>query len=449
MNKKLVNILTLLIPLAFFIAFFFIDGYVICDDSESYIIMLEFREPLYPLIIDFFRKLLGENSNLYLYGVVLLQSILAAYVTYNITSYLSKEYDLPNSIRFLILSIILGVSLLCRIAAKRGIMYSNSILSEGVAYPLFLLFFRYIYEYLITNKTRSLIIATILSFLMVSLRKQMYLSLMLIVCSMIFIMIQTKKYKQKIMQILIVCFVVVGSFKLFDLVYMKTMLNSEGTHTGDNRFLTTMVFYTCEKEDSKLIDDPAVKEMFLDIYNECDTKGYLKHSANKGWFNRNKHFGDNYDLIQDYMWNVFRTKVWHTNGGVNVEQISDEYSEVVVKALLPSVWPKILTTLIDSFFAGLMITVTADRKIFIIPSIIIYLCYFIVLAINIKKEGLSKYSLLGLLTIISVILNVGIVSCVIFNQTRYTIYNMPLFYIAGLLMLYNVVRLRKIKYGNK
>lgn len=444
-NKKLVNCLTLLIPLAFFIAFFFIDGYVICDDSESYIIMLEFREPLYPLIIDFFRKLLGENNNLHLYGVVLFQSLLAAYVAYNVVCYFSKEFELPNYIRFLILSIILGVSLLCRIAAKRGVMYSNSILSEGVAYPLFLLFFRYDFDYLIKHSKKSLIIASILAFLMISLRKQMYLSLMLVVLSILFVMVQTKKYREGFIKIALICVLVVGGFKLFDFTYMNFVLNSKGTHTSDNRFLTTMVFYTSEKEDAELIQDKEVKEMFLDIYNECDSKGYLKHSAKEGWFNRNKHFGDNYDLIQDYMWNVFRTKVWHTNGGIDVEQIVDQYNDVVVKAVLPSVLPKIISTLADSFLAGLMITVTADREYFIMPSIILYLAYIYVLIINIKKEGLSKYSILGLFTLVSIVLNVGIVSCVIFNQTRYTIYNMPYFYIAGLLMLYNVIKMEGYK----
>ena len=39
------------------------------------------------------------------------------------------------------------------------------------------------------------------------------------------------------------------------------------------------------------------------------------------------------------------------------------------------------------------------------------------------------------LTLLSVLLNVGLVSLVIFCQTRYTIYNMALFYISLMLML--------------
>ena len=42
---------------------------------------------------------------------------------------------------------------------------------------------------------------------------------------------------------------------------------------------------------------------------------------------------------------------------------------------------------------------------------------------------------IGGLVLLSIFFNVGLVSLVIFCQTRYTIYNMALFYIALILML--------------
>lgn len=49
---------------------------------------------------------------------------------------------------------------------------------------------------------------------------------------------------------------------------------------------------------------------------------------------------------------------------------------------------------------------------------------------------------LATLTLLSILLKVTIVSAVIFCQSRYTIYNMPLFYISGLLLA-NVWRWHK------
>ena len=50
---------------------------------------------------------------------------------------------------------------------------------------------------------------------------------------------------------------------------------------------------------------------------------------------------------------------------------------------------------------------------------------------------------LCLLVMISIILNVGVVSAVIFCQTRYTIYNMPLFYSAFLVLICKIWELRR------
>lgn len=47
------------------------------------------------------------------------------------------------------------------------------------------------------------------------------------------------------------------------------------------------------------------------------------------------------------------------------------------------------------------------------------------------------------LTLLSILCNVGLVSLVIFCQTRYTIYNMPLFYISLILLLYNFLLVKR------
>ena len=49
------------------------------------------------------------------------------------------------------------------------------------------------------------------------------------------------------------------------------------------------------------------------------------------------------------------------------------------------------------------------------------------------------------LTLLSILCNVGLVSLVIFCQTRYTIYNMALFYISLLLLLYDCGKFLLVK----
>lgn len=60
---------------------------------------------------------------------------------------------------------------------------------------------------------------------------------------------------------------------------------------------------------------------------------------------------------------------------------------------------------------------------------------------QIKLEGVTNLSFFAICTILSIIINVAVVSMVIFCQTRYTIYNIPLFYITRWILFVKDIRL--------
>ncbi|MFI3212540.1 MAG: hypothetical protein R3Y24_04280, partial [Eubacteriales bacterium] len=57
-----------------------------------------------------------------------------------------------------------------------------------------------------------------------------------------------------------------------------------------------------------------------------------------------------------------------------------------------------------------------------------------------KKCKWDSISTICILSLLGIVINVGLVSAVIFCQTRYTIYNMPLFYMSGLVLLWGIYR---------
>ena len=184
--------------------------------------------------------------------------------------------------------------------------------------------------------------------------------------------------------------------------------------------------------------------MFYEIYDECEEKGYLGHSAGKGWLNRTEHYGDYYDLIQEtcntniqeYVINHFTEDITDRN------VIADEVSHEITKGLLVICAPKMITVLLDSVLTGLITTASVRRPIFIEFALIVYLIYAVLLCIIIllRKKELKDVIKWSLLVIVATLLNVGIVSAVIFCQTRYTIYNMAYIYISIILMLINLRR---------
>jgi len=414
-----------------------------CVDTPTYITMSISREPFYPLLL-FVNRIIFKDS--YLFAVVVIQSLITAYATYCLCEYVRKEYKLSYLVSYLFYLVMFGVSLLCRFAAKKSAMYSNSILSEGLAIPLFLIFFKNILEYLNNNKKSSIIIAAILSFLMISTRKQMYVSLAIIIVVLMFKCLFYKNFKYLISLVLIVTFVI-GSCKVLDYTYTRIVSGVNTTHTSDNRFLTTMLFYVAEEEDAMNIVDEEARTLFLDIYHSCEQRGFMLHSAQGDWYEKLMHFSNNYDNIQTKtMWPMMEQYV------ENVKQISgnekqivvDEFNTTFINSLLSVLAFRLIKLFINNFIGGLIITVSAERKIFTIYAAIVYSLYIFLMLRTSIKNGLNNVTMLSLLTFISIIGNVAIVSIVIFNQTRYTIYNMPQFYITLLIMLIDILKEKKI-----
>lgn len=443
MKNKIFSISVLFVSLLFYLFFAFYDGAVICVDSPSYINMHISREPLYPLFLALLRALFSGQGSLYLTAAAFLQSILAAIAAWSITVFLYRELKLSRILSFSVLFIPLAVSFLCRFGAKRAAMYSNSILTEGIACPLFLIFFRYQLDYWYHQSAKSLMTAALLSFVLSSVRKQMYLTVILLAIAIFITNFRIKKYKRGLWLSLLCSLCIFSCTVLLDYGYNYFVHGTFTAHSSDSRFVETMIFYTSEPEDAERIQDEEVRGLFNEIYEVCDESGYVKHDAGQGWYNRVSHFGDYYDRIQiDTMWPMIEDYVstHYDVDFISLEKKVDSLTNEIIISLLPSVWPEMLETFCDNFLSGLVTTIAQRNPVLIVYAFLMYCMYIVLLVINIKKEGLSRISILGIVTLLSIILNVAIVSCVIFCQSRYTIYNMPLFYISGLLLLFNVCR---------
>ena len=122
------------------------------------------------------------------------------------------------------------------------------------------------------------------------------------------------------------------------------------------------------------------------------------------------------------------------------ERRVDEITKTISMDLLPAVWTKLLDTFADNLLSGFVTTVAKVHRVLIWYSVLVYLLYIALLVYLGRHHRTSPAFLFGVMTMISICLNVGLVSKVIFCQTRYTIYNMPLFYMSLLYMLREAYR---------
>ena len=125
---------------------------------------------------------------------------------------------------------------------------------------------------------------------------------------------------------------------------------------------------------------------------------------------------------------------------VDINVNTDLIMNTINSSVIPHNIGEIAATFLDNFLSGLITTVAQRNALLIWYSFFIYLLYILLLFCHMRRKQSRSLFWFSLLTLFSIILNVGLVSLVIFCQTRYTIYNMALFYISLLLMLYEPVK---------
>lgn len=449
-ENRTIKYLLLFIFAAFYLFFAFLDGPAITRDSPSYIQMGLSREPLYPSFLALNRMLFGEEK--YFNFVIILQSLLWAFSNWYVVIFLKRTFNFKWLFTLMSVFVCIAPSLFLRFIAARGYLYSTVIMTEGVCIPLFLLFATLTLKYIFEGSRLQLIAPTLISLILISNRKQMYVTLILLVLAIFFTELSNKGAKARFLKGLITALVaaaivLVGN-RGIEYAYSYSLRGELATHSSDDRFFATVAFFVSEREDAEAIEDPTAKELFLKIYDICDAEGDMLHSATGNIMEKIEYYGDHYDCIQiDHMWPEIESYVINELGitdDIQREEIADDLMNKMMYGVLPKVWPRFLYVFAASFLHGFVNTVaTTERVILHYAALALALLYVLLLIISIRYQGMSKSAKMGLYTMFSVGVNIALVSVVIFCQNRYMIYNMSLFYLTLLVMMHELLTGKK------
>ena len=436
-NKKndYVQIAVMGICILFFCFLFFIDGVQFSADSQSYIGFSYGREPLYPLFLTFFRLLFGND--VYLIVVVFVQCMIWAVVTSHLTGIFRKKFHLHTFSVGIVLAFQLSVVLLCRFVASRHATYCNEICSEGLAIPLFSVFVVKLLEYVWDRKNCDLIFTMLSGAALISVRKQMYIAVLIMGCISFLLFIGRKISFKKLF---LAWGAALTAFLLasgLDLLYNFCLRGEAMRHTTDSSAMVITLLYCADSEDAGKFDDPAMASLFQNIMQEAEESEYTYRFAEGNWLNRYVHYSDHYDLlafgvVNPHFYEYLDETVRVT--GVERELAFDDINRVFISTLLPVHWQRLLHVTADNMLVGLCNTVSKAYPILTWYNILFGICYIglmIFMAVRQKKDAFW----LALTVLVSVLVNVVAVGVMIFAQTRYMIYNMPFVYIAMYLML--------------
>lgn len=420
-----------------YLAFALIDGPRTYPDSESYMTMSLAREPMYPLFLGLLRLLFGRwGEGAWLHSTVVAQSLLAAWAAWVFAKGCSKLFKLSWLGDLAVTFCAVSPSLMCRFVANRRMMYSCSILSEALAMPLFLVFFLCLLYLAIEGGKRPAWEAALLSFVLISVRKQMYITLPLLMAALLYRGIKEKRFLARLLSAAALSAAVLLGNNLLDRGYNYTLRGEAVRHTGDTRFITTMLLYNARTGDAEAIEDAELRALYTQIIRKADENRYLGLYAPKDWFGRTNYFGSHYDHIQFLCLRDTARDYAQRKLGTDEDAVSRELDRIndgLNAALLPVEKTRLLRTACDSFGEGLVTTVLAMKRILVPAAVLLYLALLALLVWCIR-HGQTRATIFGLLTLASIAANVGLISLTIFCQARYTIYNMGIFYTALFLL---------------
>lgn len=474
---KFWDLALLCISIGFYLLYPLLDGPVWCADSGGYVSMHITREPLYPTFLALCRGMAGVLRVDALMITVVLQSVLAGFTAWYAGIAIR---DMKAGSRVLQLAAILfqfAVTLLCRFAAGRGSAYTDSILTEGVGLSFYVLFIISLYLYVRTRRSRQLWLTLLFSFLLISLRKQMMITLLIMgIVFAWYILIRERQIRKFLCLAAMIAAVLIAG-KVFDRTYQYAVRGEWMEHSGNSMgILCTLLYSSDVEKDQTLFENETVRELYLEIMRQADAQQLLYKYAGSGWLTVSGHYADSYDAIGYGIINPVVEGYIQENFEYSETETARQYDAVcgeMTRTLMRQSHMPLFKVYVYNLWKGLVNSIAQANRLLSLYAAAAYLtagamAWYLArrgsaLQRRIRsvpdkgsmQEEESVQAVSGeigaslcfaFIVMTGIVVNALAVGIVIFAQPRYMIYSMGLFYTAVCMMGYDILRLQKHMY---
>ena len=421
-----------LLPVLFFAALWLLGTTGIYNDSNQYIAMHIHREPLYSFFLWIFRSLFGETK--YLDIVRFLQNGLAAFSVIWLAESLKKRFGFGQWMETLVCLILLAPHIITPVFSASGLVLSNGVISEALGLPLFYLFTAQCMKMVYTRQRGAALSSLLLSLFLSLVRGQMMFTILLwLVFAGAVVIVEKKKLAKRLLICVVCTALAFGTrtllVKSYNLVFNGYFINNTFGSVG----LLANILYAADEEDAERIADQDARVMFELSYRLAKEQGATYQDAPEGFFNRAAHLEKWHDAIKFEMIEEPWRQLHDREGFIdyipeNVE--SDRIAATIVKSLLPAVLGRWLYDYLALACYGLI------RSIAVVHPLLNW--YALTAALAWRKNHNSNAVWLAAFSLLAVLANVFATSMIIMCLSRYVIYGLPLFYVSGLMLLYEL-----------
>lgn len=429
-----------LLPVLFFAALWLLGTTGIYNDSNQYIAMHIHREPLYSFFLWIFRSLFGETR--YLDIVRFLQNGLAAFSVIWLAESLKKRFAFGQWMEALVCLILLAPHIITPVFSASGLVLSNGVISEALGLPLFYLFTAQCMKMVYTRQRGAALSSLLLSLFLSLVRGQMMFTILLwLVFAGAVVIVEKKKLAKRLLICVVCTALAFGTrtllVKSYNLVFNGYFINNTFGSVG----LLANILYAADEEDAERIVDQNARVLFELSYRLAKEQGATYQDAPEGFFNRAAHLEKWHDAIKFEMIEEPWRQLHDREGFIdyipeNVE--SDRIATTIVKSLLPAVLGRWLYDYLALACYGLIRSIAVVHPLLNWYALTAYLAYIVLAALAWRKNHNSNAVWLAAFSLLAVLANVFATSMIIMCLSRYVIYGLPLFYVSGLMLLYEL-----------
>ena len=293
----------------FYLFFIFLDGPIWCRDSQGYVDLSPRRPYLYPLFLSGMRRLTSEQSlrnglPAYLFYAGVVQALVNAYAAFFTAKTVyriaggGRREKRANTMALFALLFQFAVSLLNRFGAARGSMYAETVMSESLAMPIFLLLICHLVLALRAEfapeaggrrgSMRGMVLPLLFVagdlFLLLGLRSQLVFCLPLVAFSFFVQDVWSKNRRRPLrfgILLLLLLLVFAGNGRA-ECLYNEKIHGFFAEHTGKHEAVLCTLLYTCSEQDAEemtVLRDPVSEK---DISGEKDSSGEGEGSDGTG-----------------------------------------------------------------------------------------------------------------------------------------------------------------------
>lgn len=428
-------------------------------DTLQYENQMVMREPGYALLIQFFRMISPRH---HYWLILLFQNMLAAVANTIIVAFMRERFGFSTGTVLLFTGILLMPHIMTPVFSSTHLVLTNALMTEGVLFSLYPLAFISLLDMVWSGKpvSRKSVRTLALFWLLSLIRGQMMVLFVVWFLAGYALAVKnavhvTKRAgngkntfelaemigKQGLLVILAAVIIAFAARTAAIRVYNYCEQGLFVDTASGKAMSFANVLYVADREDGEAIADDELRELFYEMYDRADADQMNYKYAPAGVLGRAAHHEKCHDELNFTYFGDPAKRYLRATQGLYVDRYQelmiavDEVAARLGAALMPQVLGRYVLNYLQVAALGFIRTVSYEKTVLVWYAVFIYMAAVALMILIWRKNPGSRAASFMAIVLLTIVGNVFATALMIQCISRYMIYNLPLFYMAGFLEL--------------